>query len=1183
MPADQTVLKAFQRFDKDGSGSITRDELSQVLRGLKSSEWDDDSIDQLLAAADSSGDGQLQVEEFVKWIFAEEQTISAGATGKFRLRVSGCSRPELDGDYVQQKEFYYRRPIFHCRENERYLFYHGKRQQWQIFSRTGTVASARLKTLRAAHMPGDGVKWAVWKASKKSHKKSFIQESRMKCTAEASMTAEEEFAKAADAIKFDEIFFKKTEQTLGKRPVYKQWKGDDWAERFLFYEGPKSMWKVGNSADLGRPSLYTSRTTDVFSPDLALWMDEANGGKIAVLAVDTDGVPNGMHGGLKINRSIKDGWKDPAFPHNNDSVGAKAASKCKYSRWLRAMALHPAPALFADVEPADACQGTVGNCWLVAAMSALAEFPSYIQNNLFVTKKVSRGGKYQVKLYDGRTKRWEIIEVDDYLPCTPWGGDEPDLLFGTIKDGKMCMALLEKAFAKMYGSWSALTGGYQAVAWFHMTSCTEFMCYSASYRGSAPKWVVTESGGIPVFGGHSKDKAKKKIGQLGEGAHFVEKQRIGPWMEFKKLDGEGAASGWMRYYGNGRRLATRTAANELRIMLINAAVVPEEAMGAICSGGDKTRTKKAFKYKFKKYVEIEDMWQLLMEYDKGNYLMASSASKSRIERDSGMVHGHAYSVLHVVEIDGLRLVCCRNPWGNESEWNGPWSDRSCEWKANPKIAEALNVDFQTEGTFWMDFEDWLYVMGQLKVMNCQMPSRRGDFHNQIVEEDEDEQEEDVQDVEEEEEGGTPVTGCSGLSIGWHPARTMEEGMLLYPEKDYTFKNIPDGLLGGTYIGSKCWPKAGTWTIEYKAPAMLYVWATQGQFNGGVDEALNADGWTAEAAEGFCGGALSLNLWSKQFTTGSSYSIEITADTMIGGVVGTAPCAPCVPVAPPESSAAVTGCSGCGVDWRPALVLEEGVLLYPEKAYKFQNVPDQLLGGAYIGSHLWPTAGTWTIEYQAPAKLYVWVAKGEYNGGVDEALCANGWAAEAAEGFSGGGLDLNLWSRHFTTGSAYKIQTNGLMCGGVVGKPLECSGRVTACSGLRVGWNPPRGMAEGILIYTDKDYTFQEVPACLASGSYIGSQGWPSAGTWTIEYEPPTTLYVWAQQGTYNAGVDEALKADGWVSEDAADFSNVALGLDGFGSGLPLNLWSRHFATGSSYSIRTNDLMIGGVISECSDV
>ena len=36
------------------------------------------------------------------------------------------------------------------------------RQQWQIYSRTGKYASARLKTHRAAHMPGDNVKWAVW-------------------------------------------------------------------------------------------------------------------------------------------------------------------------------------------------------------------------------------------------------------------------------------------------------------------------------------------------------------------------------------------------------------------------------------------------------------------------------------------------------------------------------------------------------------------------------------------------------------------------------------------------------------------------------------------------------------------------------------------------------------------------------------------------------------------------------------------------------------------------------------------------------------------------------------------------------------------------------------------------------------------------------------------------------------
>lgn len=82
----------------------------------------------------------------------------------------------------------------------------------------------------------------------------------------------------------------------------------------MFYEAPKSMWKVGNSATFGHPSLYTSRSTDVFSPDLALWMDEVRGGKLAVVAVDTDGVPNGMHGGLKIQKGVKGASWTSVFP-----------------------------------------------------------------------------------------------------------------------------------------------------------------------------------------------------------------------------------------------------------------------------------------------------------------------------------------------------------------------------------------------------------------------------------------------------------------------------------------------------------------------------------------------------------------------------------------------------------------------------------------------------------------------------------------------------------------------------------------------------------------------------------------------------------------------------------------------------------------------------------------------------
>ena len=43
----------------------------------------------------------------------------------------------------------------------------------------------------------------------------------------------------------------------------------------------------------------------------------------------------------------------------------------------------------------------------------------------------------------------------------------------------------------------------------------------------------------------------------------------------------------------------------------------------------------------------------------------------------GLIKGHAYTVLSAYGEDGpIRLVKVRNPWGNEAEWTGDWSDRS---------------------------------------------------------------------------------------------------------------------------------------------------------------------------------------------------------------------------------------------------------------------------------------------------------------------------------------------------------------------------------------------------------------------------------------------------------------------------------------------------------------------------
>jgi hypothetical protein len=51
---------------------------------------------------------------------------------------------------------------------------------------------------------------------------------------------------------------------------------------------------------------------------------------------------------------------------------------------------------------------------------------------------------------------------------------------------------------------------------------------------------------------------------------------------------------------------------------------------------------------------------------------------------AGLVAGHAYSLTNVVvattaDEEEIGLIRIRNPWGNEVEWNGPWSDGSQEW------------------------------------------------------------------------------------------------------------------------------------------------------------------------------------------------------------------------------------------------------------------------------------------------------------------------------------------------------------------------------------------------------------------------------------------------------------------------------------------------------------------------
>ena len=73
----------------------------------------------------------------------------------------------------------------------------------------------------------------------------------------------------------------------------------------------------------------------------------------------------------------------------------------------------------------------------------------------------------------------------------------------------------------------------------------------------------------------------------------------------------------------------------------------------------------------------------------------------------GLFKGHAYSVIGAAQCsDGKGFLRVRNPWGNECEWTGDYSDRSTTWKTHPLHAKELNPEAKDDGAFWICWEDF---------------------------------------------------------------------------------------------------------------------------------------------------------------------------------------------------------------------------------------------------------------------------------------------------------------------------------------------------------------------------------------------------------------------------------------------------------------------------------------------
>ncbi|XP_030243396.1 calpain-A [Drosophila navojoa] len=297
-------------------------------------------------------------------------------------------------------------------------------------------------------------------------------------------------------------------------------------------------------------------------------------------------------------------FEDPQFPASNESLMFSRRPD-RYIEWLRPHEIVENPQFFVEgYSRFDVQQGELGDCWLLAATANLTSESSLFFRVIPPEQSFQENyaGIFHFRFW--QYGKWVDVIIDDRLPT--YRGEL--LYMHSAEKNEFWSALLEKAYAKLHGSYEALKGG---------TTCEAM----EDFTGGVSEWFDLKEAPPNLF------------------------------------------------------------------TILQKAAERNSMMG--CS------------------IEADP-----------NVLEA--------ETPQGLIRGHAYSITKVCLIDivtpnrqgKIPMIRMRNPWGNEAEWNGPWSDSSPEWRYIPEEQkQEIGLNFDRDGEFWMTFQDFLTHFDRVELCN----------------------------------------------------------------------------------------------------------------------------------------------------------------------------------------------------------------------------------------------------------------------------------------------------------------------------------------------------------------------------------------------------------------------------------------------------------------------------------
>ena len=123
--------------------------------------------------------------------------------------------------------------------------------------------------------------------------------------------------------------------------------------------------------------------------------------------------------------------------------------------------------MYDKVQPTDIVQGSLGTCYLLSSLSALARRPAFIRR-LLDGSQVNPQGINCVWLNINGI--WKQIVVDNVFPMSK--EDKDTFHMGSARDNDRWVNFVEKAYAKAFGSYQIVDGDYDIEALRDLTGAT---------------------------------------------------------------------------------------------------------------------------------------------------------------------------------------------------------------------------------------------------------------------------------------------------------------------------------------------------------------------------------------------------------------------------------------------------------------------------------------------------------------------------------------------------------------------------------------------------------------------------------------------------------------------------------------------------------------------------------------